>query len=265
MVALCAIASGSNGNCYYIGNHHDAILIDAGISARQTIARMKQRQLDPLRIKAVFISHEHSDHASGAYAIGKRLKIPVYLTSSTYLAMFVHHRPLSPRFFKPGNNITVGSFNIYPFLKRHDAAEPCSFRIEYGGLHIGVFTDIGSVNESVMQHFRECHAIFLETNYDEQMLWNGRYPFLLKQRIASDQGHLSNDQAFELLKNHSGSHLRKIFLSHLSAENNTPEIALKRFSELADRFSFHLTSRYGTSEVIYLGDRIEQGILNFDD
>jgi phosphoribosyl 1,2-cyclic phosphodiesterase len=252
MINLCALASGSNGNCYYIGNEHEAIVVDAGISARQTIARMHLRNLNPANIKAIFISHEHSDHTNGAHVMSKRLKVPVYVTSRTFMAMHSRHRPMAPRFFQPGAEIRVGSFLIFPFLKNHDAAEPCSFRVAYNGLHIGVFTDIGSVCENVMQHFNQCHAIFLETNYDEKMLWEGRYPWHLKRRIASEHGHLSNDQAFELLKEHSGKYMQTVLLSHLSAENNSLEKAMNRFAELRYRFNIHLTSRHAAGEVISL-------------
>ena len=264
MITLCAIASGSNGNCYYIGNEREAVLIDVGISARRAITRIHQRNIMPEKIKAILISHEHSDHTSGARIMSKRLKVPVYLTSRTYLAMYTHHRPLAPRFFEPGCEISVGSFRIFPFLKSHDAAEPCSFRIECNGLHVGVFTDIGAPCENVRHHLGRCHALFLETNYDEKMLWEGRYPWPLKKRIGSDHGHLSNDQAFELLRDYSGQQLKAVFLSHLSAENNTREIALNRFEELKDKFNIHLTSRYEAGEVIHIGNNTEQGTLNFE-
>ena len=189
MITLCAIASGSNGNCYYIGNEKEAILVDVGLSARRILARMRQRNLVPEKIKAVLISHEHSDHASGARVMSKRLKIPVYLTSRTYLALYSQHRPMAPRFFEPGSEIFIGSFRIFPFLKNHDAAEPCSFRIENSGLQVGIFTDIGAPCENVKLHLGQCHALFLETNYDEKMLWEGSYPWPLKKRIGSDHGH----------------------------------------------------------------------------
>jgi phosphoribosyl 1,2-cyclic phosphodiesterase len=252
MITLCAIASGSNGNCYYIGNEQEAVLVDAGISARQIVNRMTQQGLEPQKIRALFISHEHTDHVRGARVLARRLKIPVFITSGTFMALVREQRPDSPRFFEPGACITIGSFQIYPFLKNHDAAEPCSFRIENKDIHIGVLTDIGSITESVITHLATCHALFLETNYDEQMLWNGSYPWPLKKRIASDQGHLSNDQAFELLQEHSGKHLRAVFLSHLSAENNTREKAFDRFITLQDRFRILITSRYGPSDVLNL-------------
>jgi phosphoribosyl 1,2-cyclic phosphodiesterase len=252
MIEICALASGSNGNCYYIGNHHEAVLIDAGISARRILARMHQQQLDPAMVKAIFISHEHTDHTSGARVLSKKLNIPVYLTQKTYAAMYGAQKPASPRFFEPGSEVAAGSFIIHPFSKNHDAIEPCSFRIEHNGLHVGVFTDIGSVSEHVALHLNHCHAVFLETNYDEKMLWEGSYPWPLKKRIASDQGHLSNDQAFELLSGHSGNRLRMVFLSHLSAANNSPEKAMERFRQLENRYRIRLTSRYAPAEVFVL-------------
>jgi phosphoribosyl 1,2-cyclic phosphodiesterase len=252
MLTICSIASGSNGNCYYIGNNDDAILIDAGISTRQTLARMQVQNLDPSRIKAVFISHEHADHVYGARVMGKKLRVPVFLTSQTYMAMHAHHRPMAPRFFKPGVEVQIGSFRIHPFLKRHDAAEPCSFRIEYKGIHTGVLTDIGSACENVINNISQCHVLFLETNYDEKMLWNGNYPWPLKKRIASDMGHLSNDQAFDLIEKNTGSHLQTLFLSHLSAENNTPEKAISRFEVLRNRMNIHMTSRHQAGDVVRL-------------
>ncbi len=263
MVEVCAIASGSNGNCYYIGNSRDAVLVDAGISARLILARMKKQNLDASRVKAVFITHEHSDHAMGARVLSKRLHIPVFVTSKTFVGMYPNHKPVGPRFFEPGQEIQVGSFRIHSFLKNHDAAEPCSFTIEHDGIQVGVFTDIGSPCENVRKHVHMCHALFLETNYDETMLKEGSYPWHLKQRISSDHGHMSNDQAFELLKNHSGSQLEMVLLSHLSAENNTPDKAIGRFEELKQKYRISLTSRYAPTEVFTLGSRVVQGTLDF--
>ncbi|MBN2812584.1 MAG: MBL fold metallo-hydrolase [Bacteroidales bacterium] len=250
MLTLCAIASGSNGNCYYIGNNREAVLVDAGISARQIMNRMKQQNLNPALVKAIFISHEHTDHVCGAKVLSKKLMVPVYVTRRTYAAMYNNHKPQAPRFFDPGTEIAVGSFSVFPFLKNHDAAQPCSFRISYNGLHTGVLTDIGVACENVIREVSHCHALFLETNYDEKMLWEGRYPWPLKRRIASDHGHLSNDQAFDLISRHSGNQLQIVFLSHLSAENNTPEKAMERFNELRQRYQIYLTSRHSPGEVV---------------
>jgi phosphoribosyl 1,2-cyclic phosphodiesterase len=249
MLEICAIASGSNGNCYYIGNEKDAVLIDAGISCKQIVQRMKDRNLNPLKVKAVFITHEHSDHLSGARVFGNRLHVPIYMTSKTYYGAYKNQRPDYPKFFNPGEIISVGDFNVYSFLKNHDASEPCSFRVQHDGKNIGVFTDIGEPCENVTQHLKMCDGLFLETNYDETMLWNGSYPWFLKQRVASGVGHLSNKQAFDLLLSHAGEHLKCVFLSHISKENNSPKIAHESMHPLTSRFEVKLTSRYEAGEV----------------
>ncbi len=243
MVELCALASGSNGNCYYIGNEHDAILVDAGISARQILNRMHEAGLDPSKIRGIFVSHEHTDHVSGVRVLSKKLGIQAWFSQGTLDALRETERPDLLVVFAPGKVIRCGTFSVHPFLKNHDAAEPCSFRIEHDGWHVGVFTDIGEPCDRLKQHLRKCHALFLETNYDEKMLWEGSYPYLLKRRVASSNGHLSNDQAFELIRDHAGPELLHVFLSHLSGENNRPELAEACFKPLSDRFNVSLTSR----------------------
>lgn len=252
MLEICSIASGSNGNCYYIGNKKDAVLIDAGISCKQVLMRMESKGLDPLKLKAVFISHEHSDHMRGARVLAKRLHIPVWLTAKTYYATYKNMQPAYPQFFAPGSELQIGEFTIHPFLKNHDAAEPCSFRVEYSGKNIGVFTDIGEPCNNVTSQLGQCDVLFLETNYDEQMLTNGPYPFFLKQRISSINGHLSNNQAFELLEMYGGNNLKCVFLSHLSAENNTPVLALTSFEKLGTKCEIRLTSRHEAGEVFVI-------------
>ncbi len=249
MLEICAIASGSNGNCYYIGNETDAVLIDAGISFKQIILRLYERKLNPSKIKAVFISHEHNDHISGARVLGKRLRVPVYMTARTWYGAYKNQRPDNPSFFEPGDSVYAGSFQVHSFLKNHDASEPCSFRVQHNNKNVGVFTDIGEPCENLKSHLQQCQCVFLETNYDESMLWNGGYPWFLKKRIASANGHLSNDQAFHLLNLHAGEDLECVFLSHLSKENNTPEIALQTMQPLYSKFKIRLTSRYEASEV----------------
>jgi phosphoribosyl 1,2-cyclic phosphodiesterase len=205
--------------------------------------------LNPLKVKAVFITHEHSDHLSGARVFGNRLHVPIYMTSKTYYGAYKNQRPDYPKFFNPGEIISVGDFNVHSFLKNHDASEPCSFRVQHDGKNIGVFTDIGEPCENVTQHLKMCDGLFLETNYDETMLWNGSYPWFLKQRVASGVGHLSNKQAFDLLLSHAGEHLKCVFLSHLSKENNTIEIAYETMQLLTSKFEVKLTSRYEAGEV----------------
>ena len=247
---ICALASGSNGNCYYIGNETEAVLVDAGLSARQLQVRLAEKQIKLSKIKAVLISHEHTDHCRGARVLSKRLHIPVYLTKKTYLALHRSVQPEVPRWFEPNFEFQLGEFSIFPFAKNHDAVEACSFRISYAGKNVGVMTDIGEPCERVKEHLAMCHAVFLESNYDEDMLRNGPYPYHLKQRVASSLGHMSNTQAFQLLSEHGGEQLQTVFLSHLSGQNNTPEKAYSVFEPLNKTYRIELTSRHGATDVV---------------
>ena len=252
-VTICALASGSNGNCYYIGNETGAILIDAGISARSLQLRLTETELYHTGIKAILITHEHSDHCRSVRSVSKRLgNIPVYLTKDTYLAIPNKDRPSNVAWFDKNTPFSINDFSIFPFSKQHDAADACSFRIVCNEKHIGVMTDIGTVCENVKKHFTQCHAVFLESNYDEDMLWSGSYPTYLKRRVASDYGHLSNNQSSQLAEFFAGRDLEVIFLSHISQENNTLEKAMDAFIKLSLSCLIKPTSRFGPAEVYRL-------------
>jgi len=254
---ICALASGSNGNCYYIGNETEAILVDVGLSARQLQLRIADRKLDPAKVKAILITHEHSDHCRGARVLSKQLGVPVYLTKKTFLAIPGRHRPEKVVWFEPNQAFFLGGFEVVPFSKQHDAVDACSFRIGYDGRQVGVMTDIGDACGQVRQHFAMCNAVFLESNYDEDMLWKGPYPYYLKQRVSSAFGHLSNEQAFCLADTCAGKELQAVFLSHLSGENNTPEKALSVFQPLQKNFRIFLTSRQASTEVFLVKNSSE--------
>jgi phosphoribosyl 1,2-cyclic phosphodiesterase len=252
MVQICALASGSNGNCYFIGNEEEGLLIDAGISRRLLLSRMKEVGIEIEKIRAVFVTHEHSDHSKGVRFLSHKHQIPVYMTPLTFERSRPQNRPDKYTPFNPGDTIAMGAFNVHSFSKNHDAAQPCSFVVEIGNRKIGVMTDIGRACENVVTHFSQCHAIFLETNYDEKMLWNGPYPWYLKNRVSSDVGHLSNDQAFELVEKHRSPHLEVVYLSHISQENNHPELAKSVFEPLSDKIDIRLTSRLSPTEIYSL-------------
>lgn len=250
MIEICALASGSNGNCYYIGNEREAVLIDIGIYYKKLIERLNDAGLDKNKIKAIFISHEHTDHIQGARSTSNKLGVPVYYTKKTYFKSYKKNRADNFKIFEPGTSYNIGNFSIYPFSKLHDAIEPCSFRIESEGKSIGVMTDIGEINDAMINEFSKCNAAFLEANYDEDMLKTGVYPFFLKERVASSKGHLSNIQALELTEKYASPFLKTVFLSHISAANNTHEIAIETFSHLKDKYNVLLTSRHEISEVV---------------
>ncbi len=250
MIELCALASGSNGNCYYIGNENEAILIDAGISCKQIVLRMEDKGLDPLKVKAIFITHEHVDHIRGTKMFCNKFNIPGFFTPGTYYNASHNSKPRLFKFLQTGQSLVFGVFTIHTFSKHHDSAEPCSFRVECEDLSISVMTDIGTPCDNVIGHLKETNVLFLETNYDEKLLWDGNYSWPLKKRIASDHGHMSNVQAYNLVSEHASENLKTIFLSHLSGENNNPEIAFNTFSCLSNKYSIICTSRHEPSEVL---------------
>ena len=246
---ITSLNSGSNGNCYYIGNNTEAVLIDAGISCRETEKRMKRLGLSMKIVKAIFISHEHSDHITGVYGLSKKYQLPVYITQETLHSSGL---PLEKKFtysFTAQQPVNIGSLSVTPFTKFHDASDPHSFIVSYNKTNIGIFTDIGLPCRNVISHFKKCHAAFLETNYCEDMLMNGRYPAFLKQRISGDHGHLSNSQALDLFLKHKGKQLSHLILSHLSKNNNKPELVESIFNEHKGNVTIVVASRYGETAV----------------
>ncbi len=246
---LASINSGSNGNCYYIGNDTEAVLIDAGISCRETEHRMARLGLDIKNVKAIFITHEHTDHTRGVEVLSRKHSITVYITAATHQSSRLMLSPELYRNFTSGFLVRIGALKVFPFPKQHDACEPHSFTVSSGGITAGVFTDIGSGCEHVLHHFAQCHAAFLEANYDEKMLENGRYPLHLKRRIRSLKGHLSNEQALEIFTRHRSPQMRLLLLSHLSAENNHPQLAYNVFYPHANGTKIVVASRHVESEV----------------
>lgn len=254
---ITSLNSGSNGNCYYIGNKEEAVLIDAGISCREIEKRMRRLELNIHKVKAIFISHEHSDHIKGVSLLSKKYQIPVYVTELTLKkGGFVIENHLVV-YFKTNETISIGNLLITAFSKLHDACDPCSFVVSFNGVNIGVFTDIGTPCENLVFHFKKCHAAFLEANYDEKMLEDGSYPFHLKKRISSSSGHLSNSQALELFKNCRSSFLTHLLLSHLSKNNNCPELVQALFSENAEGVRIIIASRFEETEVFEIGNLAE--------
>lgn len=246
---ISSLNSGSNGNCYYIGNDQDAVLIDVGISARETERRMKRSGLSFANVKAIFISHEHIDHVTGVAGLSKRHQLPVFITDDTLRDSNVPIEPHLVTSFKAGEPEVVGTLTVMPFRKSHDACDPHSFTVSDGKVTIGIFTDIGHSCKQVVHHFQQCHAAFLEANYCEDMLLNGGYPWFLQQRISGDNGHLSNTQALDLFMNHRGKQLSHLILSHLSKNNNSPELVEKLFTQKAGNIRITVASRYKESEV----------------
>jgi len=249
---IASLNSGSNGNCYYIGNERDAVLIDAGISCRETERRMLRIGLSMKKVRAIFVSHEHCDHINGIAVLSKKYDLPVYITPATLQKsslQLAHHLPMSFTAYQP---VMIGEIAVSAFPKFHDAAHAHSFILEYRDVKVGVLTDIGAACEHVKKHFSQCHAAFLEANYDEEMLEKGRYPYHLKRRIRGGLGHLSNSQALEIFINHRSPNLSHLLLSHLSKDNNRPELVRELFSQHANGTEIIVASRYQESAVYYI-------------
>ncbi|MEP7265835.1 MAG: MBL fold metallo-hydrolase [Bacteroidota bacterium] len=241
---VTSLNSGSNGNCFYIGNKTEAVLIDAGISCRETEKRMKNLHLSMQQVKAIFISHEHSDHIRGVQVMATKYKLPVYITPDTlYRSNLLLEKDIV-RSFTANESVQIGNLTVIPFTKHHDAIDPYSFVIEESGTKVGVLTDIGTLCEQVIHHFKQCNAVFLESNYDEQMLEEGNYPLHLKKRIRGGKGHLSNKQALDLFITHRPIFLSHVFLSHLSANNNNAELVHQLFTRHAGKTKIVVASRY---------------------
>ncbi|HTE01087.1 MAG TPA: MBL fold metallo-hydrolase [Mucilaginibacter sp.] len=249
---IASLNSGSNGNCYYVGNEREAILVDAGISCRETERRMNRLGLSMQKVKAIFISHEHSDHISGVEVLSRKYKLPVYITPGTLQNCRLGLDEQLVLSFIAYEAVQVGELLISAFPKFHDAAHPHSFIIECGGIKVGVLTDIGAACEHVTRHFSQCHAAFLEANYDEDMLDKGRYPYYLKKRIRGGHGHLSNSQALEVFINHRPAYMSHLLLSHLSKDNNNPELVQELFSQHANGTEIIVASRYKESAVYHV-------------
>ena len=245
---ITSLNSGSNGNCYYVGTNTEAVLIDAGISCRETEKRMKLLGLSMKTVKAIFISHEHGDHIKGLTTLANKYSLPVYITAATAGSGLRLIKHLSKP-FTADEPVLVGELLVTPFTKKHDAVDPHSFVITHKGTTVGVFTDIGIACKQVEHYFKQCHAAFLEANYDETMLETGRYPIHLKNRIRGGHGHLSNSQALELFKKHRPPFMTHLLLSHLSKENNEPRLVEELFGKHAKKIAIVIALRYEATAV----------------
>ena len=258
---IASLNSGSNGNAYYIGNQTDAILVDAGLSCRETEKRMLSLGLAIQKVKAVFISHEHSDHIKGLEILSKKYSLPVYISRGTYQNSRLNLDSARLQWLDAANPVNIAGLSVQAFGKKHDAADPYSFTIQHSNTTVGVFTDIGICCDNLIQHFKKCHAAFLESNYDEEMLEKGRYPYVLKQRIRGGHGHLSNKQALDIFIKHRPAFMTHLLLSHLSRDNNDPQLALDMFKPYAKQTKVVVASRYEASELFFVSNSSSKNMV----
>ena len=210
---------------------------------------MARQGLSMQQVKAIFVSHEHSDHIKGLSVLANKYQLPVFLSDGTRMACKLALPARLLHSLSDMQCIDVGGLKVTSFRKYHDAADPHSFLIRGGGSTVGVFTDIGRVCERMVDFFSQCDAAFLEANYDVDMLMQGRYPFFLKNRIRNGYGHLSNIEALELFTKHRSPTLSHLLLSHLSKDNNDPELVVQLFNNHRMNTRVVVAGRYRETEV----------------
>lgn len=230
MFQTAVLASGSKGNCVLVRTEKTKLLVDAGISGKRIWAAMDSLQLKKEKLNGILITHEHGDHILGVGAVSRTLKIPVYITRDTYEACKHRLGKLFDRieFISAGKTFFIHDLIIHPLQSSHDAIDSVNFTFEQQGtadLKLAVATDLGFQTMLLIKHLKGCSTIVLESNHDEQMLREGRYEWHLKQRILSNQGHLSNVQAVGVISQIMHPGLRNLILAHLSEINNHPDIA----------------------------------------
>ena len=228
-----SLGSGSCGNCYYLATETDAIIIDCGISLRRFKKYMLEYGMKIGKMKGILITHDHADHIKAAGKISKEYGLPVYATRLVHEGMDRNWQasvkiPVENRqYIDTGTPFHVGSFRVTAFPLPHDASENVGYFIEVGNYRFCIMTDVGEATEEAKSRIAQCTHLILESNYDDEMLLQGRYPDILKERIASGHGHLSNNKAAHALAENFHEGLKSVWLCHLSEENNHPELARK--------------------------------------
>lgn len=227
---LCSIASGSSGNCIYVGSDATHLLVDVGISGKRTEQGLNSIGVTVRDLDGIFITHEHADHISGLGVIARKYGIPIYATSGTIEAILTSSSvgKIDSALFheiQADEKLTIKDLTVNPMRISHDAAQPVAYRISYGNKKVGICTDLGVYNDYTVECLKGMDALLIEANHDVNMLQVGPYPYYLKQRILGERGHLSNENSGRLLSRILHDGLENIILGHLSKENNLPELA----------------------------------------
>ena len=227
---LCSIASGSSGNCIYVGSDKTHLLVDTGISGKKVEYGLNSLDLTTGDLDGILVTHEHSDHIKGLGVVARKCGVPIYATAGTIRAMEdsgslgkmpegIFHEVI------PDQDCPIGDLTVHPFRISHDAAEPVAYRIGQGKREVGIATDMGVYDDYIVENLKGLDALLLEANHDVNMLQVGKYPYYLKRRILGDKGHLSNETAGQLLCQLLHDNMKQILLGHLSRENNYEALA----------------------------------------
>lgn len=231
-IRFMSLASGSSGNCYYLGAENYGILIDAGIGIRTIKKSLKEINVTLDSIRAVFITHDHADHIKSVGCLGEKYNIPVYSTRQIHIGInrnycMTEKLRTCVRFIEKGETACIGDFHISAFEVPHDGTDNVGYCIEADGKVFSFLTDLGHITPLAAEYICKANYLILEANYDEEMLRMGTYPKYLKERIAGPNGHLSNRETASFLAENLTQHLKYVWLCHLSKDNNHPELAYK--------------------------------------
>jgi phosphoribosyl 1,2-cyclic phosphodiesterase len=260
---FCSLSSGSSGNCYYLGNEFHGILIDAGISATSIRKFLKEMGISTQTIMGILITHNHTDHIKGLELLTRKNNFPVFTTHKIWDSILHYQKKITPdciREISLQHKFHLAGFDIEAFPVCHDAPETIGFHINAGDKKITIVTDLGHICTNAAPYIKAANYLVIESNYDEQMLENGRYPHFLKSRIRSDHGHLGNHQTADFLSENINDNLNHIFLAHLSKNNNTPEMALKTLQQAFSRKGVALN---GQLQLSILNRNSPSGMINF--
>ncbi len=236
-ITYCSLASGSSGNCHYISCKGKRILVDAGLSGKRIQNRLAEIDVNPEELTEIFVTHEHHDHICGVGVLSRRFDLPIYANGKTWEAMgekLGRIKTKNIRTFTTNQPVFLEDLKITPYPIPHDAAEPVGFSIENSGRKISITTDLGYVSEDIIQQIKDSQLVVLESNHDVDMLKAGKYPYFLKRRILSDNGHLSNEVAGNTIVELVNNNVQNILLAHLSMENNFPELAMVTVKNILD-------------------------------
>jgi phosphoribosyl 1,2-cyclic phosphodiesterase len=227
MIGFCPLASGSKGNCIYLGTSNTKVLIDAGISTKAIKSKLEEINVDLSDIDAILITHEHTDHIQGLKVLAYKMGIPVFANHETAkgIVEYFHDCPKF-KIFSTGETFEFGEMEIHPFSIQHDTMDPVAFTIKTQNLKLGFCTDLGFVTTLVQNQLRDCDYLYVEANHQPSMVHASARPMIYKQRVLSRSGHLSNESCGKLLSEVANPKLKHVHLAHLSSECNTHETAL---------------------------------------
>mgnify|MGYP000897819447 CR=1 FL=1 len=242
-VKFSSLASGSSGNCHFISNGRENLLVDAGLSGKRIQQKLEERGFDPQTLTGILISHEHNDHILGAGILSRRFDVPIYANEATWQAMedkLGKIKPENRRVFATEEHLVLEGLEVLPYGIPHDAAEPVGFILKNKTTKISIATDLGYIDKGIIDKIQDSDLVILESNHDVDMLKAGSYPYYLKRRILSDVGHLSNEAAGDAIVNLIKKNVKRVLLAHLSKENNFPELAMMTIKNILSNHKINM-------------------------